>query len=243
MAGAEGAPGDRDGSGLLPDLADGGRDVPKTVRWWAMRCLDGEFTPTEEVDHLRWLAVPQAVRRVTAGRDSTPLLAFSAQPPRTATVLLLRHASAGDRDGWSGEDDLRPLDERGREQARAVADVLTAYAPQAVRSAPPRRCQDTVRPLADRLGLAVEQDDRLSERTWAADPTAVVAAVCELGAGEGSTVACSQGGAVQEAVAALTAQAGTPLDRVRARKGSLWALSFSAGRLVDADHTPELRLS
>jgi 8-oxo-dGTP diphosphatase len=36
-----------------------GRD--KLVRWWLMRPLDGEFTPGDEVDELRWLAPPAAV--------------------------------------------------------------------------------------------------------------------------------------------------------------------------------------
>ncbi len=222
-------------------VLDGGRDVPKTVRWWSLRATGGEFVPTAEVDHLQWLPVPQALRRVTAGRDSGPLGTFVEHPADTTTVLLVRHGSAGDREHWSGDDDLRPLDDKGHEQAQAAAGVLPAYAPAAVTSAPPLRCLDTVRPLAQRLGVEVGLDPRLSERTWEADPGAVVEAVCELGAQDVVTVACSQGGAVQEVVGALTAQAGIQLDRVRGRKGSLWALSFSGGRLVDADYTADLR--
>ena len=222
-------------------VLDGGRDVPKTVRWWSLRATGGEFAPTPEVDHLQWLPVPDALRRVTAGRDSGPLGAFVEHPPATTTVLLLRHGSAGDREQWTGDDDLRPLDDRGLEQAQAAADVLPAYAPVAVSSAPPLRCVDSVRPLAQRLGVEVELDPLLSERTWQADPDAVVEAVRGLGERDVTTVACSQGGAVQEAVGALTVKAGFELDRVRARKGSLWALSFSDGRLVDADYTADLR--
>ena len=39
------------------------------------------------------------------------------------TVLLLRHAWAGERDEWSGDDMLRPLDERGRLQALALREL------------------------------------------------------------------------------------------------------------------------
>ncbi len=222
-------------------VLDRGRDVPKTVRWWALRATGGAFTAGPEVDHLQWLGVPAALRRVTAGRDSAPLLAFAAHPPLTTTVLLVRHGSAGDREQWSGDDDLRPLDDRGREQAAAAADVLTAYAPVAVRSAPPVRCVTTVGPLAARLGIPVQQDPALSEAVWDDDPGAVVEVVRELGSKGEAVVLCSQGGAIQEAVGVLTSQSGLGLDRVRARKGSLWALSFSDGQLVDADYTPDLR--
>ncbi|MCW2615585.1 MAG: hydrolase, partial [Frankiales bacterium] len=94
---------------------------------------------------------------------------------------------------------------------------------------------------AARLGVPVLADDRCGELRWEADPSAVVETVLGLGSGTRTTVVCSQGGPVQETVGALTAQAGIALDRVRARKGSLWALSFSRGRLVDADYTSDLR--
>ena len=222
-------------------VLDHGRDVPKTVRWWALRATAGAFVPGPEVDHLQWLDVPSALRRVTASRDGAPLQAFAAHPAPTTTVLLVRHGSAGDRDRWVDEDDLRPLDETGREQAAAAADVLLAYGPVSVRSASPLRCTATVQPLADRLGVPVVVDDALSEAMCDKDPSVVVAALCELGGGDEVVVACSQGGAVHEVVSALTAQSGQVLDRVRTRKGSLWALSFSGGRLVDADYTADLR--
>jgi 8-oxo-(d)GTP phosphatase len=33
-------------------------------------------------------------------------------------LVLVRHASAGDRPEWEGDDRLRPLDKRGRKQAK-----------------------------------------------------------------------------------------------------------------------------
>ena len=106
-------------------VLDHGRDVPKTVRWWALRATGGEFVPGPEVDHLQWLDVPSALRRVTAGRDSGPLQLFLEHPPVTTTVLLVRHGSAGDREQWSGDDDLRPLDDKGQEQAAAAAELAS----------------------------------------------------------------------------------------------------------------------
>ena len=75
------------------------------------------------------------------------------------TVILLRHASAGDRDTWEGDDRLRPLDKRGRKQAEKLRDILRGYGVTRALSSPYVRCVQTVEPL----GLEVEVDERLAE--------------------------------------------------------------------------------
>jgi phosphohistidine phosphatase SixA len=79
------------------------------------------------------------------------------------TSVLVRHASAGDRDDWKGDDRLRPLDARGRGQAAALVELLRPLAVRRVVSSPYRRCVETVEPLAAALGVPVEEDDRLAE--------------------------------------------------------------------------------
>jgi len=220
-------------------VLDGSRDVPKTVRWWAMRATSGEFVPGPEVDTMLWLDVPAALRRVSAGRDNGPLTAFADHPPETAMVLLVRHGRAGRKQDWAGPDELRPLDERGRAQALAVADVLPAYGPGRVLSAPVLRCRQTVQVLADRLETELEIDADLAEQSFEALPGRL-RSLASLSADGTATVACSQGGAIPHALEVLTAGSGRAGDAPPARKGSLWALSFSAGRLVDADYTADL---
>ncbi|MGH8908821.1 MAG: NUDIX hydrolase [Egibacteraceae bacterium] len=51
-----------------------GRD--KSVRWWAMRALDGRFMPTREVDRLEWVSLAEAAQRLTYARDRKVLLLF-----------------------------------------------------------------------------------------------------------------------------------------------------------------------
>jgi 8-oxo-dGTP diphosphatase len=72
------------------------------------------------------------------------------------SALLVRHAWAGHADGWDGDDNLRPLDERGREQAQALVPLLEAYAIERILSSPATRCVDTVVPLAAARSLDVE---------------------------------------------------------------------------------------
>jgi 8-oxo-dGTP diphosphatase len=42
---------------------------PKTVRYWVMRPLEGAFTPTEEVDEIRWLPLDGALKALTYEHD------------------------------------------------------------------------------------------------------------------------------------------------------------------------------
>jgi 8-oxo-dGTP diphosphatase len=77
------------------------------------------------------------------------------------SLLLVRHAWAGHADQWEGDDDLRPLDERGREQARTLVGLLEHYGAERIVSSPATRCVDTVVPLASTRGLEVEVRDEL----------------------------------------------------------------------------------
>jgi 8-oxo-dGTP diphosphatase len=98
--------------------------------------------------------------------------------------VILRHASAGDRDEWAGDDWHRPLDEKGWRQAAKIAEALGTEDVQRVVSSPYVRCVQTVEPLAAALGLEVELDDRLAEGAGGS-----AQALLE----EGGVVACTHG--------------------------------------------------
>jgi 8-oxo-dGTP diphosphatase len=79
-------------------------------------------------------------------------------------VYLVRHARAGHRETWAGEDDtVRPLDERGRRQAEALVAQLAERDFSRVLSSPYLRCVQSVEPLAEARGLQVEAVDGLAE--------------------------------------------------------------------------------
>jgi len=50
-----------------------GKGRPKTVRYWRMRALGGEFAPDHEVDEIRWETPERAADLLTWPRD-VPLL-------------------------------------------------------------------------------------------------------------------------------------------------------------------------
>lgn len=79
-------------------------------------------------------------------------------------VYLVRHARAGHRESWAGDDDrLRPLDERGRRQAEGLVAQLAERDFSRILSSPYVRCVQSVEPLAAARGLDVEAVDELAE--------------------------------------------------------------------------------
>jgi 8-oxo-dGTP diphosphatase len=78
-------------------------------------------------------------------------------------LLVIRHARAGHRTQWEGDDRRRPLDERGRAQSRKLVPELEGFAIERILSSPYDRCVQTVEPLAAARGLDVELREELSE--------------------------------------------------------------------------------
>ena len=212
----------------------------KTVDYWAMAAGDGQFVATEEVDVVRWMRPADAATWLSYDRDRDLLRAFLAVPPATALVLLVRHAKAGSRASWPGDDLLRPLDPVGRRHAEALRRALPWFAPQRVYSADPVRCVETVGPLAADLGLPVELEPALTEDAYAESPERGRRRVADIAAEGGRVVLCSQGGVIPDVVKDLADRHGLRLGKVSARKASVWALSFVDDRLVAADYYPDL---
>ena len=215
----------------------------KRVDYWLMRAIGGAFEPNAEVDELRWLPPPAARELLTHDHDRAVLDdAARDDVPREPTLLLVRHASAGHRSDFDGPDELRPLDARGRAQARRLAEVLPLFGPSAVLSADRTRCRQTVEPLAARLGLDVLPAPALGEEEFADDPQAGLALVRQLLAARdlpGVTVVCSQGGAIPSVLRALGVRWQGVDGWPPSAKGSVWALGGRPGALL-ADYYRDL---
>ena len=149
------------------------------------------------------------------------------------TLLLIRHASAGSRKDWSGDDRLRPLTAKGRRQARFLVQQVEQWAPSRILSSPYLRCVQTVKPLADELGLKVEEVEELGEGAGF-DAVTLVRSLHD------SHVAlCTHGDVIPEILVALADEDRLDLGPApRQAKGSTWVLRSTKGRFVDATYVP-----
>lgn len=210
-------------------MPDAGVDQ-KTVQFWAMRHVGGEFVPNAEADELRWM--PPAQARTTLSYDTDRAVLDSLDPLPDSFVVLVRHAKAGKRSEWHADDRNRPLEPAGERQSAALAGVLRHFGVTRVVSADLVRCRQTVEPLARALGLAVEESAAFADRvaTGEGGTDEAVRAVCALAEPGSVNVVCSQGETIPMLVAVLTAR-----RSVKTRKGAYWVLGFSGGTVVSAD--------
>jgi len=210
----------------------------KVVHYWAARGLGGEFTPTKEVDQLRWLPVEEAKSLLTYPHDRKVTEQFTRQPTDTRTILIVRHATAGRKARYKGDDTQRPLDRNGRAQAKSLVPQLTAFGASALFAADRLRCVKTIEPLARKLGLPITVEPTLTEEAYAADPEAARQRLMEITALGGTPAICSQGRVIPHLIDWWCERDGVESDKSRNRKGSTWVLSLSGDRLIAADHLP-----
>ncbi len=208
----------------------------KTVRYWAARALDGEFSPNDEVDELAWLPVRDAMKRVRYPHDRKVLRRFVKKPADTRTVLVVRHGTAGSKARYSGDDTNRPLDKRGRAQAESLVGQLLAFGASDVHAASRVRCQLTVAPLAEELGVAVVDEPTLTEEAYADSRGAARRRMLEIAETDRTPVICTQGKVIPDLIEWWCDRDGVRPDKSRNRKGSTWVLSHVGGRLIAADH-------
>lgn len=147
-------------------------------------------------------------------------------------TYLVRHAKAGSRSRWDGPDEARPLSSAGRAQAEAIADRLEKTDPMRLLSSPYVRCVQTLQPLADRVGLAVEHEPALAE----GEPFGAVLAL--LDALPDGSVLCSHGDIVPDTIDALVRRGAVVDGQPDWRKGSLWVLERDGDGIIRARAEP-----
>ncbi|MGZ8753499.1 MAG: SixA phosphatase family protein [Acidimicrobiia bacterium] len=149
------------------------------------------------------------------------------------TVWVVRHAKAGSRRAWSGEDARRPLSKPGRRQADALGELLASASFDRIVSSPFVRCRETVEPLAASAKLEVALDERLAEGAGPYGALSLVREAAPIGG-----VLCSHGDVIPELLARLE-RSGIDLgDDPRCEKGSVWALELDGQHVVSARYLP-----
>src|SRR6056297_1111444 len=112
-------------------------------------------------------------------------------------IYLVRHAKAGERRVWEGDDEARPLSRHGWKQSETIAERLAAKGATELYASPYLRCVQTLEPLARRLGVDVHEERRLFE----GEPFEPVLDL--LGEVANGSVLCSHGDIIPEVIQAL----------------------------------------
>lgn len=154
----------------------------------------------------------------------------------TATLFLVRHAKAGDRSRWTGDDLVRPLSGKGRRQAVSLCErlfpLVGARSQATLLSSTYLRCLQTLEPLAARLHSQVQPDDRLTEGRGFEGVLDMIEVIPD------GSVMCSHGDIIPDVIAALERRSTRITTEPDWRKGSVWVLERADGRIASASAWP-----
>lgn len=207
-------------------------DARKKVTYWSMRYRAGEFEPNDEVDSVRWLRVGRAYQLLTYNVDRSVMRDFASSPVADSVIVLVRHAKAGKRSDWRGDDNLRPLDPGGVRQAEVLSTLLSFFGPNRVYAADRTRCIQTVEPLAHALALDLRIEPAFADEAYEPGSGGTVNRLLALAKPGKVSVVCSQG----LTIPALIDHLGPGLRSSETRKGAWWVLTTVDGEVVSTDH-------
>lgn len=148
-------------------------------------------------------------------------------------MFLVRHAKAGDRSTWEGDDRRRPLTKRGQRQAEGLVELLAGESFKNLVSSPYVRCIQSVVPLACDRTTSIEVTEALAEGATLEDAVALIGKYADEGA-----VLCTHGDVVPMLLGHLKARGMEVGDELSWPKGSTWRLRFAEGEVVAAEYLP-----
>jgi broad specificity phosphatase PhoE len=156
---------------------------------------------------------------------------------RVLSVILVRHAHAGNKTNWTRDDALRPLTARGLVQSVSLVRSLAEDDVSVVWSSPTVRCRQTVEPLAADRGAQVQDHELLAK-------DAPVDALLEwLLAHQSDPWALCTHGEVFRALLDVARASGLVTAPVRAtEKGAAWRVRPHGDGSADLQYVPPLLL-
>ena len=158
------------------------------------------------------------------------------------TLYVVRHAHAGRRSNWTGDDRTRPLSDRGELEAKSIATTIdqrrTQGATPRVLASPARRCLQTVQPLAAQSGADVVEDVRLFEGASRDEIATLLDDVTGTSTGDDVTVVCSHGDVIPILLELLVDAGMEPERKLVWQKASTWIVDRTGGAWGPGRYVP-----
>lgn len=136
-------------------------------------------------------------------------------------LYFVRHAKAGSRDTWRGDDLLRPLSKSGRRQSATVGQRLAEQPTSRLLSSPFVRCVQTLEPLSEATGTPIESIEELREGSNFEDVLELLRTLPD------DSVLCSHGDVIPDTIAALERRGCRIHGKPDWRKATVWVLERS----------------
>jgi 8-oxo-dGTP diphosphatase len=216
----------------------------KQVSYWAAELVENgkEFSPNSEVDQLLWLDIDSAIEKLSRESDKEILERFNDVPYQSTPLVLLRHAKALAREEWQGEDEDRPLEVRGQNQARRMLMNYLPFGIKEIHTSDAVRCYDTVTAMGRALGIEPLVAKDVSEYTFKKNKDKAIDYIKELSlyvsATNTPTIVCSHNPVLPKMLGKLLKKSKVAEKQLPAGKlqpGDAWIVFLSKKKVVQVD--------
>lgn len=154
------------------------------------------------------------------------------------TLFLVRHAKAGHRNIADPDDLERSLDEYGRAQAEAIADMLASQPITRILTSSALRCQQTIAPLAARTRLDVEVHPALLEGSSTGRTLELIRSF-----GDETVALCSHGDIIPDIIRVIEVGGTRVHGPRRWAKGSIWQIDSDGEMFTDARYVEHAEIT
>ena len=212
-------------------------DGLKRVHYWSAR-LEGDssdFHANDEVDSLEWLSFQDAVEKVTRDSDREIIEKFNDIPFDSYPLIMLRHAKALAREEWQSEDEDRPLELLGQQQARRMLSLYQVYGLTQIHTSDAVRCHDTVEQMAHALGITMKITNKISEYTWKKDKEKAIDYAKDLIKENEPIVLCSHNPVLPRMMEKLTKKIDFDYPSNKLEPGESWILHHNKKEVLQID--------
>ena len=211
-------------------------DGKKKVSFWSAKVVkEKDFKPNTEVDQLKWLEVTKVKELLTLDTDRKILEQFLQIELDTKPLILLRHAKAVTRDEWQGEDDDRPLDSYGQNQAKRLLAMYQVFNLEQIHSSDAVRCYDTVVAIAKGLSIKLEVTGKLSESTFKKDKEKAFDYAKDLMKLNESVLLCSHNPILPKMLNKLTKKSEVDADEGKLLPADGWVIHRIGKEVIQID--------
>jgi 8-oxo-dGTP diphosphatase len=209
---------------------------PKEVSFWSARVTNEKtFTANSEVDEIKWITLAKVKNQLTLATDKEILEIFLKTEFDSKPFILLRHAKAITRDEWQGDDDDRPLDMVGQNQAKRLLSIYQVFNLQQIHTSDAVRCYDTVEPISRGLGINLEVTGKLSESSYKKDKEKAIEYAKELIKQDDRVLLCSHNPILPKILNKLTKKSELEADEEKLMPADSWVLHRVGKEVVQID--------
>ena len=201
-------------------------DGLKRVSYWSAKSIgdNDTFQPNNEVDKLIWSPLSKAIDKLTSETDKEIIGRFVNSFYDSQPLILLRHGKAVARSEWPADDEDRPLDALGQNQANRLLSIYQVFNLKEIHTSDAIRCYDTVSPIAKSLGLNLIVTGKISESSFKKDKEKAFEYLKEVLKSDKSAVLCSHNPVLPKLLAKVSKKNDLTPDEDKLQPADAWIL-------------------